>query len=44
MHFDHVMSTMEGRHLVFAYAAVFLIQAGYAITVARAFLRAKSPH
>ena len=41
MHFDHIMSTMEGRHLVFAYSAVFLIQAGYALTVARAYFRAK---
>ena len=29
MHFDGVMNTMEGRHLVFAYVSVALIQGGY---------------
>ena len=29
MHFDGVMNTMEGRHLVFAYASVALLQGGY---------------
>ena len=33
MHFDG-WQTMEGRHLVFAYAAVLLIQGGYALYVA----------
>ena len=33
MHFDHILSTMEGRHLVFAYATVFLVQGGYAVWV-----------
>ncbi len=33
------MSSMEGRHLVFAYAAVFLIHAAYAASVARAWFR-----
>jgi hypothetical protein len=34
MHFDHLMSTLEGRHLVFAYAGVILIQGGYFTWVA----------
>ena len=29
MHIEGIMSTMEGRHLVFSYAAVALIQGGY---------------
>ncbi len=33
MHFDGILSTMEGRHLVFAYVAVFLVQGGYAAWV-----------
>jgi len=32
MRFDG-MNTMEGRHLVFAYAAVALIQGGYFVSV-----------
>ena len=32
MRFDG-MNTMEGRHLVFAYAAVVLIQGGYFVSV-----------
>lgn len=34
MHFDG-WNTIEGRHLVFAYALVFLLQGGYAAWIAR---------
>ena len=44
MHFDHIMSSMEGRHLVFAYAAVVLIHGTYAAFVARAWFRSKPSH
>ena len=33
MHFD--MSTMAGRHLVFAYASVIVIQGGYFLWLVR---------
>jgi len=33
MHFD--MNTMAGRHLVFAYASVILIQGGYFVWIVR---------
>ena len=33
MHFDG-FNTIEGRHLVFAYAAVFLVQGGYVAWIA----------
>lgn len=36
MRFDG-FDTMEGRHLVFAYATVIIIQAGYLIRVATKF-------
>ena len=35
MHFDGIMNTLEGRHLVFAYAVVLLIQGGYVLWIAR---------
>jgi|HubBroStandDraft_6_1064221.scaffolds.fasta_scaffold585960_2 hypothetical protein len=38
MRFDG-MNTMEGRHLVFAYAAVILIQGGYFFWVVRKWLK-----
>jgi hypothetical protein len=38
MRFDG-WDTLEGRHLVFAYAAVFLIQGGYFAYVASQWLR-----
>ena len=38
MHFDG-METMAGRHLVFAYAAVILIQGGYFLWLLRSWLR-----
>ena len=39
MHFDGVMNTMEGRHLVFSYAAVALIQGGYFVWIVRNWLK-----
>ncbi len=36
MHFDG-WDTIEGRHLVFAYAAIFLIQGGYFIWMIRSW-------
>jgi len=39
MHFEGVMNTMEGRHLVFSYAAVALIQGGYFAWVAMNWLK-----
>jgi hypothetical protein len=41
MRFDG-MDTMEGRHLVFAYAAVLLIQGGYLAWVVRNWLGLRS--
>ena len=38
MRFDG-MNTLEGRHLVFAYAAVMLIQGGYFLWLLRNWLR-----
>lgn len=38
MHFDG-WNTIEGRHLVFAYALVFLLQGGYAAWIARTWLK-----
>ena len=38
MHFDG-FNTMEGRHLVFAYAAVILIQGGYVAWVTYQYLK-----
>ena len=38
MHFDG-FNSMEGRHLVFAYAAVLLIQGGYAAWIALQYHR-----
>lgn len=37
MHFDG-WNTIEGRHLVFAYAAIFLIQGGYFAWMVRSWL------
>ena len=37
MHFDG-WNTIEGRHLVFAYAAIFLIQGGYFAWMIRSWL------
>ena len=37
MHFDG-WNTIEGRHLVFAYAAIFLIQGGYLFWMIRSWL------
>jgi hypothetical protein len=37
MRFDG-MNTLEGRHLVFAYAAVILIQGGYFVWMLRSWL------
>jgi len=36
MHFDG-MNTMAGRHLVFAYASVILIQGGYFVWIVRSW-------
>ncbi len=41
MHFDG-FNTIEGRHLVIAYALVILIQAGYAGWVALSWLKLKA--
>jgi hypothetical protein len=38
MHFDG-WNTLEGRHLVFAYASVILIQGGYFVWVVRSWLK-----
>jgi hypothetical protein len=38
MHFDGIMNTIEGRHLVFAYASVVLIQGGYFVWVVSRWL------
>lgn len=38
MHFDG-WNTIEGRHLVFAYALVLLLQGGYAAWIARAWFQ-----
>jgi len=37
-HFDG-WNTMEGRHLVFAYASVLLIQGGYFLWIVRGWLK-----
>ncbi len=37
MHFDG-WNTIEGRHLVFAYTAIFLIQGGYFLWMIRSWL------
>ena len=37
MHFD--MHTLDGRHLVLAYASVILIQGGYFLWILRGWLR-----
>ena len=42
-HYSHIMQTMEGRHLVFAYASVFLIQGGYALWLLTAWLKLRPP-
>ena len=42
MRFDG-WDTMEGRHLVFAYAAVFLVQTGYVVMIARNWLKLNRP-
>jgi hypothetical protein len=42
MRFDG-MNTMEGRHLVFAYAAVLLLQGGYFVYVVRQWLGLGKP-
>jgi drug/metabolite transporter superfamily protein YnfA len=39
MHFDGIMNTMEGRHLVFSYAAVALIQGGYFVWIVMNWLK-----
>ena len=36
-------STMEHRHLLAAYATVLLIQGGYALWIAKEWLRTKNP-
>ena len=41
MRFDG-FNTLEGRHLVFAYGSVILIQAGYALYILRSWLRLSS--
>lgn len=38
MHFDG-WGTLEGRHLVYAYATVLVIQGGYAVWVVRKLLK-----
>ena len=38
MHFDG-WNTIEGRHLVFAYASVILIQGGYFLWILRNWLK-----
>ncbi len=37
MHFD--LNTLEGRHLVLAYASVILIQGGYALWLLRNWMK-----
>lgn len=39
MHIDGVMNTMEGRHLVFAYAAVAVMQGGYFAWIVMSWLK-----
>jgi hypothetical protein len=39
MHFDHIMSTLDGRHLVFTYVGIILIQGGYVGWVAWNWLK-----
>jgi hypothetical protein len=41
MRFDG-MNTMDGRHLVFAYASVVLVQGGYFLWVLRNWLALKA--
>jgi hypothetical protein len=41
MRFDG-FNTLEGRHLVFAYGSVILIQAGYALYILRSWLKLSS--
>jgi hypothetical protein len=38
------MSTLESRHLVFAYATVLVIQGGYLAHVAWQWCQTKRPH
>ena len=38
MHFDG-WNTIEGRHLVFAYASIFLIQGSYFLWLIRSWLK-----
>ena len=38
MHFDG-WNTIEGRHLVFAYTSIFLIQGGYFLWMIRSWLK-----
>lgn len=38
MRFDG-MNTLEGRHLVYAYVSVFVIQGGYALYLASQWLK-----
>lgn len=38
----NIMNTLEGRHLVFAYASVFLIQGGYFFWIAVRWLKLRS--
>lgn len=40
MHYE--FQTMGGRHLVYAYAAVFLIQGGYIAWVAKEWFKTKA--
>jgi hypothetical protein len=40
MHLSGVLNTMEGRHLVIAYAAVFALQGGYAAWMVYQWLKA----
>ena len=42
MRFDG-WDSIEGRHLVFAYAAIFLIQGGYVANIVRNWLRLNHP-
>ena len=37
------LSTMEHRHIVYAYGAAMLLQGGYLLTVANSWLRLKRP-
>jgi hypothetical protein len=39
MHFDHVMDTLAGRHLVYAYASVAIIQGAYFLWLVRNWLK-----